>query len=117
MCQDRWQLSEHSHSNHARSGAQQTPRPKENDKRGNYEVWQNANSSECEVVPVVSGGGQNRERVLPAPESHPMHASEIRPECNRNTRQWCVLGFQRVRALVPPLDAASNMRRLVDGGV
>src|SRR6266487_4892231 len=117
MRQDRWQLREHSRGKHCRRHSEESSRPEENYQRGDDEVRQDSDSSEGQIVPVVTGGGQNRKSVLPFLESHPPHSREVWTKGNGDASQRRMFCFKRVLLCMPPFDAACNVRSLVDGGI
>src|SRR5690348_3140011 len=117
MRQDRRQLGEHGGGKYCSRHTEKPLCPEENYQRGDNEVGQNSDSSERQIVPVVTGGGQNRKSVLPFLESHPPHSGEIWPQRNRDASQRRMFCFKRVLPCIPPLDAAGNMRSLVNRGI
>src|SRR5438874_376492 len=109
MRQDCWQLREHRRSKHRRRHSEEPFRPEENYQRGNNEVGQDSDSSERQIVPVVTSGGQNRKSILPLLESHPSHSGKVWTKGNRDTGQGGMFRLKRVSPCVPPFDTAGDM--------
>src|SRR6266566_3432354 len=117
MRQDRWQLREHSRGKHCRRHSEESSRPEENYQRGDDEVRQDSDSSEGQIVPVVTGGGQNRKSVLPFLESHPPHYRKVWTKGNGDASQRRMMCCKRVLPFFPPFDTPCNVGSLVDGGI